>query len=1054
MNIPRASVNNPVAVNLLMWFTVLVGLYYWFDLVREFFPAIETEHVSITIAYPGATPEDVERAITLRIERRIRDIDGIEEISSTVLEGMSVVLIELEPDADKERILNEIRSDIDLVKADFPREADDPEIVEVRPYVPVVSVVVTGDVPEERLRAEALDVRDDLLDLGGISEVNVVGRRTREIWAKVQPEKLEEYELTFEDVGRAVARANVDVPGGQIKSSSGNIRLRTMGESRRALALEDIVVETRPDGSTVRLRDVADLEDTFEDRVMRGRFGGERALQIVIFKTPEQDALEISTKVKDYVARNPSRLSGAVELHVTTDLARFIDQRLDLMVRNARAGLILVLLTLTLFLSIRTAFWVAVGLPIALLGSFAVMAWMGASINLLSLFSLIVVLGLIVDDAVVIGENVHSRLQNGEDPKEAAWRGASEVALPVIAAVLTSIIAFLPMAFMKGIWGDFMEVLPIVVGAALSVSLLEAFVILPSHLAHGGRVTTGGGTGIRGVAERVARLRDHVLDRQLKSRFESLLRFVLRWRYPAVAASAITLAAAVGMVQGGVVPFVLMQEVDAESVTVTLEMAAGTSEDRTIEVVSRIEELARAYPEVVSVFSVVGASFSDRGQQSPSDPATVGQLFVELLPADQREADGMRSSATIIDEMRAATLFIAGVSKLNYRAESGGMQGADIELRIRNEDLGVASRAADRVKELLLTYQGVGEIEKDLQEGKLEARVTLLDAATPLGLTTEGLAAQLRGALFGFEAQELQEEDDEMVVRVLLPEAARRELSDLGRLRIATPSGERVPFEEVAELRTERGYANLRRVDGKRAVTVRAEVDETTGNVQKITEDLTKRLATLDAEFPGTSVTFEGQQKETTESFGSLAIGFPVALFAIYALIAILFRSYTQPVIVMAVIPYSLVGAVAGHLLMGFPFTLLSMIGAVALAGIVVNDSLILVDKVNRLRREGMDRNEAVVQGAVSRLRAILLTTITTTAGLVPLLAERSFQAQFLIPMAVSIVFGLLFATVITLLILPTFYLLFEDLRRAARWLFTGRTTPKAAYGEPAGKNV
>ncbi|MFG0320645.1 MAG: efflux RND transporter permease subunit, partial [Planctomycetota bacterium JB042] len=459
MNICRASVHNPVAVNLIMWFTVVVGVYYWNDLVREFFPSLDTEQVSISIAYPGATPEDVERAITLRIERRLRDIDGVEEIASTVLEGMSVVMVKLEPDADKDRILNEIRSDIDLVKADFPREADDPEILEIRPYIPVVSVVVAGDVPEERLRDEALSVRDDILDLGGISEVNLVGRRTREIWAKVRPEKLEEHGLTFEEVGRAVGAANVDLPGGQLKSNAGNIRLRTMGESRRALALEEIAVATRADGSVVRLRDVAELEDTFEDRVMRGRFGGERALQLVIFKTPEQDALEISEKVKTYVAGSPSRLGGAIELHVTTDLARFIDQRLDLMVRNARAGLILVLLTLTIFLSIRTAFWVAVGLPVALLGSFALMAWMGASINLLSLFSLIVVLGLIVDDAVVIGESVHTRLKRGDDPKEAAWKGASEVSLPVVAAVLTSILAFLPMAFMDGIWGDFLEVL-------------------------------------------------------------------------------------------------------------------------------------------------------------------------------------------------------------------------------------------------------------------------------------------------------------------------------------------------------------------------------------------------------------------------------------------------------------------------------------------------------------------------------------------------------------------------------------------------------------------
>ena len=1050
MNLPRASIGNPVAVNLLMWFIVIIGAYYWFDLVREFFPSLSTEQISISIAYPGATPEDVERAITLRVERKTRDIDGIDEISSTVLEGMSVILIKLDADADKQRILNEIRSDIDQVKADFPTEADDPEIIEVRPYVPVVSLVISGDVPEERLRTAALRVKDDILDLGGISEVNMLGRRSREIWANVRPEKLDEHGLTFDEVGRAVASGNLDIPGGQLKSSSGNVRLRTMGEQRKALALESLVVDSRPDGTAVRLRDVADVEETFEDRVMRGRFAGAPAISLVIFKTPEQDALKIATKVKRYAAENPTRLGGAIKLDITTDLSRFIEQRLDLMLRNARAGLILVVLALALFLSLRTAFWVAVGLPISLLGAFALMSWMGASINLLSLFSLIVVLGLIVDDAVVIGESVHTRLQRGDPPDEAAWKGASEVALPVLAAVMTSMIAFAPMAFMKGMWGDFMSVLPIDVCAALLVSLIEAFVILPSHLAHGGRRSeTTGGTGLRGLSRRLARLRERWLDERPRFHFERLLRTILRWRYPALATSLAVLLAISGLLAGGVVPFVLMQDVDAESVTVTVEMAAGTSEDRTIEVIAGIERLASGYDEVATVFSVVGTSFSDRGQNTPSDPATVGQLFVELLPADERELRGMQSSQFIIEEMRRETLFIPGVSKLGFRAENGGAQGSDIELRVRNEELELASRAADRVKSMLLEYEGVTELEKDLSEGKLEARVTLRDSARPLGLTTQALASQLRHALFGFEAQELQEEDDEMKVRVLLPEAARRELSDLGRLRIKTPSGARVPLDEVCDIHTERGYANLRRVDGKRAVTVRAEVDETIGNVQTITTSMAGRLRDIDEEFPGTSVTFEGQQKETRESFGSLAIGFPVALFAIYALIAILFRSYAQPLIVMAVIPFSLVGAVLGHMLMGFPFTLLSMIGAVALAGIVVNDSLILVDKVNRNRRDGMPLTEAVVQGATSRLRAIILTTITTAAGLFPLMLERSFQAQFLIPMAISIVFGLLFATVVTLLVLPTLYLLFEDVRSAFRWLRTGSVHAKSE-GTPA----
>lgn len=1046
MNIPRASVNNPVAVNLLMWAIVLSGIYYWFTLVREFFPAISTEQISIVVPYPGATPEDVERAITLRIEREIRDIDGIDEIDSAVMEGMTVISVKLDKDANLDRVLNSVRSEIDQVKPEFPRTAEDPEIIEVRPYMPVISVVVSGKVPEERLRRLGQEIRDDLLDLEVLSEVNLIGIRNREIWAEVRPEKLEEYGLTYGEVGRAVAQGNLDMPGGQLRSDSGNVRIRTMGESRKAAQLEELVIDAGADGETVKLSDLATVRDTFEDRVMQGRFGGKPAVSLMVFKTPEQDALEIASRVKDYVARNKTRMGGAVTVNTTTDLSRFIDQRLDLMVRNARAGLILVVITLAVFLSLRTAFWVAVGLPVSLLGAFTVMSMLGVSINLLTLFSLIIVLGLIVDDAVVIGESVHTRIQEGMPPLEAAVKGATEVARPVLAAVITSVIAFAPLAFMEGVWGDFLGVIPIVVISALSISLIEAFIILPSHLGHVRRPRKGTAGPIRSFIERFGAARDHLLGDRLRDGFERLLRFLLRWRYATLAASFGLFLAITGLVAGGVVPFVLLQEVDAEAVTLNLEMAAGTSEARTLETVEQLEKMAFEYPEVKTAFTVLGASFSDRGQESNADPATVAQIYLELVAADERELAGMQSSTAIIDQMRARSLYLPGVDKLAFRAENGAVRGADVEVRVRSESLADASRAADHVRDLLLGFDGVTEIEKDLREGKLEARLSLKDSARSLELDTQGLARHLQDAVFGYEAQELQEEDDEVKVRVLLPENARRTLGDLGRLRVKTGNGGRVPLEEVADLHTDRGYSTLHRADGKRAVTIRAEVDESRANVAEITADLGNELADIDQQFPGVSISFEGQQKETRESMGSLFTGFPVALLLIFALVAMLFGSYLQPIIVMAIIPYSIVGAILGHYIMGFPFTLLSMIGSVALAGIVVNDSLILVDKVNNNRKEGMPLFEAVVMGARSRLRAILLTTITTAAGLFPLLLERSFQAQFLIPMGVSIVFGLIFATALTLLVLPTFYLIFEDLRLAGVWLRTGhRGDPPAA---------
>jgi multidrug efflux pump subunit AcrB len=1040
LNIARLSVRNPVAVNLLMIFVIVSGAYYWVDLVREFFPNSEAEQVFVTIPYPGATPEEVEKSVTRRVERELDSVEDVEEIESKVLEGLTIIQLSLESGADRQRVLNDVRTEMDKVKPDLPDGAEDPEISEVRPTVPVVGVVVHGDVGESSLRDVARDIRDELLDLPDITRIVMSGVRDREIWAEVQPERLDEYGLTFEEVGRAIAGGNLDLPGGQLKAAEGNVRVRTMGEEDRAKEIESLIVRSRADGTAVRLRDVARVRETFEDRVELGRYDGRPAVLITVFKTPEQDAIDIAGRVKQFVADRPQRLSGAVDLSITSDLSRFIEQRLDLMKRNARVGLILVLVALALFLDLRVAFWVAVGLPIAFLGTFTAMHFLGATINLISLFGLIVVLGLIVDDAIVIGENFYAKLEAGMSPAKAAIAGTSEVGIPVLAAVLTTIAAFLPLMWLEGRVGTFLGVLPLVVISALGVSLIEAFIILPSHLGHiRQRDLLRPFPRLKALFLRLRDIRHDLLDVRLPRVYERGLRVVLRWRYASMAAAAAISAAALGLLVGGIIPFVLLQETDAETIAIDLEMAAGTSEDRTLETITLIEGRALALPEVKSAFSVIGAGFSDRGRLNPADPATVGQLVLELVTAEDREEKGQRTSKEIVTILRRGTGDIPGVSRLSIRSRGGGPQGRDIEVRVRSDDLPTLTLAVEHIRGLLAKFNGVDEIEDDLTEGKLEVRLRLLDTARSLGLTTRALALQIRHALYGFEAQDLQGEDEEITVRAVLPLSARREIGDLGRLRISTPSGDRIPLEEVASFTTERGYSELARVDGKRAITITAEVDDDTTNTAAVTGKLTDQLADIGDRFPGTTVSYEGAKKETAESLGSLKFGFPVAMLLIYSLIAVLFRSYFQPFVVMAAIPYALVGAILGHLIMGYPFTLLSMIGGVALCGIVVNDSLILVDFINRRRREGMPTFEAVVAGGKARLRPILLTSITTIFGIGPIMLERSFQAQFLIPMAVSIVFGLAFATILTLVLLPTLYLAFEDLRAIVRWILTGR---------------
>ena len=1045
MNLPGLSVRNPVAVNLLMWAVILGGVYCVVNSTREFFPAFETNLITVRVPYPGATPDEIEKSVTLPIERGLQDLRDVKEVRSTISEGFSTTTVELEPDAaDPDQTLNDVRGHFDRVKPDLPDGVEDPVVAMVEPLIPVIAVVLHGDVSEEMLRDAAIDVRDDLQAMPGITRVAVSGIREREIWVEVQPDALEAYGLTFGEVGQAIAVGNLDLPGGQVKSRDGNIRIRTKAETDRAAELERLQIRSRRDGATTRLSQVATVKETFEDRVTGGRFASQRAVQLVVFKGEEDDALDISNAIKSYVRENPTIRGGVIALATTVDLSKFIEDRLDLLTRNALWGLMLVGICLAIFLDLRVAFWVAAGLPISLCGTLVVMNFWGITVNLMSMFGMIVVLGLIVDDAIVIGENVFTKVRQGLPLAEAAIEGAREVSLPVVAAILTTVVAFAPLAFIQGPIGTIFRQLPMVVIAALGISLVEAFVILPAHLAH----RKQDGDAAPGIFAAAARFKHRILEEYLPNKYEPLLRFVLRWRYPALAVTFLYCAVVLGMVQGGIIPFVFIQEEDAETIVATLEMAAGTSAGRTLEVVEMIEQIALRQPEISSVYAVVGSALDNRGQLNSADPATLGQVTIELFSGEERQRRGMRSSKEFVSALRPQTANIPGINKLSLAARSGGPGGSELAVRVTGEEFGQLQKAIDYVRAQIEQYDGVFQVEDDLKIGKLEIHLQLLDTARALGITTRDLAVLVRSALYGFEAQELQDERGEIKVRVVLPEASRRSLANLERLRIPTPAGGRVPLFEVASLTNKRGFGTLARVDGRRAVTISADVDEDAANANDITVKLQQQLSDIGERFPGVSISFEGQERQRAEAFSSLGIGFPAALLGIYAIIAILFRSYSQPLIVMAAIPYSLVGAILGHFFAGYPFTLLSMIGGVALSGIVVNDSLILVDFVNRARAQGCSLSDAVVQGGKARLRAILLTSLTTIAGLAPMMLEQSFQAQFLIPMAVSIVYGMAFGTVLTLLILPVLYIVLEDFKGLARGF---RSLPSVIQQHPVG---
>ena len=786
MSLPRFSVRNPVAVNLLMVAVLGGGVFAMLNLVREFFPTMEAEQVVITVVYPGATPEEIERSVTRPIEREIEDVDGIDEIRATVYEGICLIVVELEEGADRDRTVNDLRSELDKATPDLPDGAEEPELAEARPYIPAIAVVIHGTASERQLRDAVDEVRDDLLDQEGITELVITGIREREYHVLPRPDDLEVEGMTLADVGQALRAANQDLPGGQLEGRTSNVRVRTVGERRVARELEEVILRTDADGGMLRLRDIADVRETFEDKVERGRFRGRMAASITVFKAPEQDAVKIAEAVRRYVADKPTLLGGALELETTTDLSRIIEGRLDLLSRNALMGLALVLLTLALFLELRIAFWVAIGLSVSFIGTFLVLWLMGGSINLINMFGMIVVLGLIVDDAIVIGENIFRRQREGMEPHQGAVAGANEVALPVLAAVLTTMAAFSPLLFMPGRIGTFLGVLPVVVIIALGLSLVEGFMVLPSHLAHRNderEPRTALGRGLRAFHRR----RHGLFERVFPDALGRILAPIVRYRYVTIAAAIGALMTAVGLVAGGHVPFVLLGNDDAETVTVKLEMAAGTPEATTLAMLDRIEAEAGREPEVRSTFAVLGASFTDRGRETPSDPAVVGQVTIELHAAEKREAEGLRRSVELISALRGRTQSLPGVRRLSYTSQSGGPGGPDIEVRLRGDELGELSKAVAYVRKALAGFDGVEEIYDDLELGKLEAHLRLREDARLLGLTTVGLARQMRDSLFGFEVQDLQVGDGgNHRSRACCRRAERRSIRDLGPgLRIA-----------------------------------------------------------------------------------------------------------------------------------------------------------------------------------------------------------------------------------------------------------------------------
>lgn len=1031
---------NHVAANLLMLLIAAAGLLSVFDAKMEVFPEFSLDMIYITVPYRGASPDEVEEGVCVRVEEAIAGVDGIKRMTSTAAEGGGSTLVEVEEYADVTNVLDDIKAEVDAIVT-FPQETEKPIISEIKTRHKVISIVVSGDVSEGTLKKLADQIREDLTAMENISQVSISGVRPYEISIEVPEEDLRRYNLSFDEISQAVRRSSLDIPGGSVKTSGGEILVRTKGQKYYGPEFEKIIVVTRNDGTQVRLGDIATVRDAFEDVDLYAQFDAERAAFISVSRIGKQDAVDIAETVKSYVEEKKAYLPEGVSLTLWEDDSKILKDRLDLLKKNGYLGLILVFLCLTLFLNIRLAFWTTMGIPISFLGAFYVLPFFDVTINMMSLFAFIMSLGIVVDDAIVVGENVFAYRQRGMDRTQAAIRGVREMAMPVTLAVLTTIIAFLPLAYTAGIMGKVLWALPIVVVSVLSISLVEALLILPAHL-------SGGDPGRRGFIRRLTdRLNlwtEGALHRFVKGPFAGMVERAIQWRYVTLALGVAVFLATAGLIVGGYIKFVFFDAVETDNMIARLTMPQGTPVGQTRAIAARIEKGAldaiaefkpghdAKSPLLKHISSTVGVQPSREREHGPvrvdvgaAAQSHLAEINVELLGAEQRDV----SSVTIKNRWRELVGDIPGVSSLTYMSEFV-FAGNPIEVELSHQSFDTLLAASEKLRSILRDYAGVSDIADDFEPGKAELKLKLKDTGRTLGLTLSDLARQVRQGFYGDEAQRIQRGRDDIRVMVRYPENERRSLADIENMRIRLPDGTEIPFETVAEVHYGRGYATIKRVDRRRVVGVSADVDEEVANAGEINAELNAVvLPRLAGEFPGLQFRFAGEQRERTESLGSLKTNFAIAMLAIYALLAVQFRSYSQPAIVMSAIPFGLVGATLGHLVMGFNLSILSLFGIVALAGVVVNDSLIMIDLINRERSEGIALVQVLRDCATRRFRPIMLTTLTTFLGLLPMLTEKSLQARFLIPMAISLAFGVVFATCITLFLVPSLYMVLEDIK-------------------------
>ena len=1041
-------VENIVAANLLMVLVLTAGLVTIPRIMMEIFPIALPDVVTVSIVYPGASPEEVEKSITSKVEEKIQGIESIKKISSISSENLSLINIELLPGQDISKSLDIIKTQVDGMTS-LPEEAENPIVNQFSIESKVISVAVSGDIDEYSLTNLARSIQDEIILLDDVTLTSIDGIISKEIAIELSDKQLRKYNISFSDVVNAVKRSSIDLPGGKIETTRGEILIRTEGQALSGSDYSKISLITKSDGTRLRIGDVANVKDGFQDLGAKIYFNGNPSKIINVYRVGNQNALDISKSVRNYINMKNQTLPEKISLTTWDDESRLLKGRIDLLLKNARMGLILVVIVLALFLKPKLAFWVSIGIPISFMGALSMLPGLDVSINLLSLFTFILVLGIVVDDAIIVGENIYRHREKGIDPHLAATEGAHEVGVPVVFAVLTTMATFSPMLFVDGYVGRIWRIIPLVVMPTLVWSLIESLTILPSHLAHM-KERKSKLLFFEYISKIWTRIQNKInirLKNFINNKYIPLLKKSLKNPPLTISIFMFLLLVNLGIIGGGWLKFSFFPPIESDSIKANIVFPEGTPVEVTESAIKRLENAAfetknyfieksdankNLFKNILSNIGFGKISQTNRSEPPGSNTgistinSNQGQIIIELAPGETRSMP----IQDIVNKWRENTGNILGTKELVFES-SIFSSGEPINIQLSGPSLFELQNVVGDVKEHLSNYSGVFDITDSYSSGKQEIKVSLLPEAENYGINNFILAKQIRQAFYGEEIQTIQRGKDEIKVVVRYPKSSRESLSNLDDLPLQSPDGREIPFKLVAQTDLSTGAPSILRINRNRSISITADVDPSAGNANMILEDLSsnyfpKKLKS----HPLVSYSFEGEQREQNDNLISLGYNYLIALLVVYILLAIPFKSYLQPLIVMTAIPYGIIGAIFGHLIFGMNFTILSMIGMVALSGVVVNDSLVLVDFINRFRKKGYSAYEAALEAGPTRFRAVVLTSFTTFVGLLPLLLEKSVQAQFLIPMAISLGFGVMFSTLITLILVPNSYLYLESLKK------------------------